>query len=95
LRHGNAAAIARLSLSMPIVLDALSRDRCPVAEEAIRRLLAERGVGRNLHVSAFRHAGGDWTVTLFDDATGLEVADPSLHDAVLATLKELPEPARR
>jgi hypothetical protein len=80
---------------MAIVVDARSGGRWRTAEEALAELIEARGGAGRLHVSAVRHAGGDWTVAVFDQATGREIEDPELGDAIRATLDALPAAARR
>jgi hypothetical protein len=80
---------------MAIVVDARSGGRWRTAEKALAELIEARGGRGRLHISAVRHAGGDWTLTIFDQVTGGEVDDPDLRAAVLATLGALPESSRR
>ena len=80
---------------MAIVVDARSGGRWRRAEQALAELIESRGGAGRLHVSAVRHAGGDWTVAVFDEATGREVEDPDLRDAIGATLAALPASSKR
>ena len=71
---------------MAIVVDARSGGRWRAAEKALTDLLAARGGPDRLHISAVRHASGEWSVTIFDEVTGSEVEDQALRDAIIATL---------